>query len=63
MFPQGVGVLTVFDNMHIRYTVISCLMYVDKQCPHWVGHFLCFDISQYQFPYVSRGREAGVLFD
>ena len=31
---------------YIRYTVISCLMFVDKQCHRGVGHFLCFDTSQ-----------------
>ena len=31
-------------------------MYVDKHCPHSVGHFLCFDTSQCQFPNMSRGR-------
>ena len=28
--PHGVGVLTVFDNIHMVYIVISFLVFVDK---------------------------------
>ena len=36
------------------------MAYVDKQCPHGMGHFICFDTSQYQVstpPYVPDEGE------
>ena len=43
------------------YTVISYLIYTDKQCdPDGVGHFLCFDTNQCQLPHMFRGWRLGL---
>ena len=61
MLPHGWGFWQCLTT-YIRYTVISYLMYVDKQCPHAVGHFLCFDTIQCQFPHMSEGM-VGISFN
>ena len=66
MLPHGVGLLTVFDYLITKvYNDIIPYMYVGKQCAHGVGHFLCFDTSQCQFPHtcMSQGGKVGVMFD
>ena len=41
--------------------MISKLMYVDKQCPHAMGHYVCFHASQCQYPICPRGAEMSRL--
>ena len=46
----------MFDNIHKVYTGNDIIPYfVDKQWPHGVRHFFCFDTSQCQFPHMSQG--------